>query len=957
MPVPIRKRFSVPKRSRIGRNGKAQLQVELLENRLVPTIFKVMNALDSGNGSLRDAITQANADTTAETDVIQFNIASSGVQIITLDADTGPLPALTRPTLIDGSTEPGFSGTPLIVLDGSALSTGDGLVINAAGSTIKSLAIDNFTSGSGVVIGGFGSTGVTGNQIVGCYLGVAADGVTAAADDIGVSIDNGASGNTIGGAAAADRNIISGNIEFGVGIKGQAASNVIEGNYIGLDATGLTALPNGRIGIIVSGGAHGNTIGGLDTDARNIISANIDNEISIDGGGNTGTSQNIVEGNYIGTDVTGGAAPIGANDKPDAGAVTIGGGATNNTIGGTVIPLLGNVISANGSTGVVISDPGTTGNAVAGNIIGLDLTGTVALPNDSDGVAIRNGASNNTIGGVAGFAANVISANNGDGVLLADAATTGNIIAGNTIGTDLSQQNKLGNARDGVHIEFSPGNTIGGSEIDEGNLILNNGGSGVVVGDTTGFAPGNAILGNAIYNNAQAGISSPAGTLANAPTLTTALWYGFRTSGFLTLPDTLVVSGSLTGTPNGSYHVEFFSGEVADTSGSGQGEVFLGSQDVVTDNNGNANFQSTLAVGISPDGFISATATGPDNSTSQFAKDISQTTPGFFTIGTPATIIQGTGGTVTFTVQRQSGSQGTVTVDYATTPGSAISGTDYVPASGTLVFAPGELQKTFTLTVLDNLAGTTTRTLTVSLLNPSGGGAIPSPSSINLMIEANFSSLPPATDPYVTALYLHLLGRQPEESGDAFWTNQLLQGVSGFNVALSIELSSEGRAFQVQNIYQTFLHRGADTGGLQAAVAFLSAGATSEQLKAIILSSPEYFQSRAGNSNAAFVTAIFTDVLGRGVDPGAAVAYRRALDQGVSRFAIAQIVVESAEAEQLQVEFWYGLYLGRQADPAGLTYFLTALQNGVRDELIIATIGGSNEAALLADNESGRITR
>ena len=185
------------------------------------------------------------------------------------------------------------------------------MVLSAPGITIQSLAIDNFSNGSGIVIGTFGSSGVTGNQIVGCYLGVASDGLTPAPNDAGVRIDNGASGNTVGGTTDAARNVISGNAEFGVSLRGAAAGNVVEGNYLGIDASGLAAVPNGRIGIIVSGGANNNTIGGITADARIMISANIDNEISIDGEGGAGADHNVVEGNFIGTDVTGKSAPTG----------------------------------------------------------------------------------------------------------------------------------------------------------------------------------------------------------------------------------------------------------------------------------------------------------------------------------------------------------------------------------------------------------------------------------------------------------------------------------------------------------------------------------------------------------------------------------------------------------------------------------------------------------------------
>src|SRR5207244_2916713 len=117
--------------------------------------------------------------------------------------------------------------------------------------------------------------------------------------------------------------------------------------------------------------------------------------------------------------------------------VGIFGGAASNTIGGTVAGA-GNVISASAADGVEIHDVGSSANLIAGNLIGTDKTGTVKLGNTYDGIAVWNGAANNTIGGLSTLARNVISGSGGVGVNLVGSGTTGNLVIGNYLGVDQS---------------------------------------------------------------------------------------------------------------------------------------------------------------------------------------------------------------------------------------------------------------------------------------------------------------------------------------------------------------------------------------------------------------------------------------------------------------------------------------------------------------------------------------
>ena len=282
----------------------------------------------------------------------------------------------------------------------------------------------------------------------------------------------------------------------------------MEGNYIGTDATGTADLGNFSNGVFING-APGNTIGGTASVARNVISGNA-NGVLIQG---SGATANAVEGNYIGTDATGTA---------NLGNLIYGvqiNGAPGNTIGGTASGAR-NVLSGNGSSGVLIENSGATANAVEGNYIGTDATGTADLGNFSYGVFVVN-ASSNTIGGTASGARNIISGNDLYGVFLGSGATS-NAVEGNYIGTDATGTADLGNFRNGVFIENASSNTIGGTASGARNVISYNDSHGVEIrgAGTTG----NTVTGNSIHDNAGLGINNSDGgnTELTPPTVTAA---------------------------------------------------------------------------------------------------------------------------------------------------------------------------------------------------------------------------------------------------------------------------------------------------------------------------------------------------------------------------------------------------------------------------------------------------
>src|SRR5262249_18357009 len=211
----------------------------------------------------------------------------------------------------------------------------------------------------------------------------------------GVLIEGGPSNNTVGGTAAGAGNTISGNTNYGVAIAdGGTTANRVEGNRIGTNAAGSAALANGQ-GVVIEGGASGNTVGGTEPGAANPLSGNTYHGVWISGPGTTG---NAVEGNRIGTNADGSAALANEN------GVVIDAGASGNTVGGAD-PGAANTVSGNTAAGVRILNPGTTANRVEGNRIGTQADGIDRLAN-AWGVLIEGGAGNNTVGGTAAGAGN-----------------------------------------------------------------------------------------------------------------------------------------------------------------------------------------------------------------------------------------------------------------------------------------------------------------------------------------------------------------------------------------------------------------------------------------------------------------------------------------------------------------------------------------------------------------------
>ncbi len=317
-------------------------------------------------------------------------------------------------------------------------------------------------------------------MISGDTIGLSQNGTHALQNGQGVELIGGSTGNTIGGTAAAARDVISGNTGDGVYVNNSGTmGNVVEGDDIGTDPTGLHSLPN-NWGVFVTGGATNNTFGGTSAAARDLISGNSWTGLEING---TGTSGNVVEGDWIGTDATGGAALA----NPGAG-VAISQGASSNTV-------TGDIISGNSYAGVWIS--ASSNNVVSADLIGLGQNGTTAVAN-ALGVEILSGATGNTIGGTTAGARDVISANAGDGVRITGSGTNGNVVEGDYIGTNASgEYGQVGNASYGVSVDTgASNNTIGSTIYGNRDVISGNAASGVILSGTG--TTGNVVQGNYI---------------------------------------------------------------------------------------------------------------------------------------------------------------------------------------------------------------------------------------------------------------------------------------------------------------------------------------------------------------------------------------------------------------------------------------------------------------------------
>ena len=652
----------------------------------------------------------ADANSNPGLDTINFNIPGPGPLAINLA--TG-LPAITDTVVIDGTSELAFNPAVCAV---SPCITLDG-----GGLSVQAHGLDIHTAGStikGLAIGNFAG-------------------------------------------------------QAGINIAGDA--NIVQGNYIGTDVSGTIAKPNG-FGVLVIGSYANNLIGGTTAVARNVVSGNAEDGISI----RNLAHHNTVRGNYVGT-TPAGNSPLG---NANNGIVLVF-GAHDNVVGGTV-----GVTSWSGCAGAcnLISDDGigvfianelsgqqSENNIVQGNYIGTDVTGTSAIGN-RNGVQIA-GARNNLIGGPNPGEGNLISANNKEpgehrgieinGGAGAGTLTFGNVVQGNRIGTRANGTSPLGHVYEGILIWTGAfGNTIGGTTgttpggqcTGACNIIAFN---GTISFNTLGiriFEPsgvtgtvGNLISRNSIFSNAKGGIdlgldlNTPndfqdpddgPNHLQNSPLITNS---------------TPTVKGTLNSTPGRSFVIEFFTDPAASNP---QGKTFRGSTTVTANASGDASFNVALP-GLSTGDYLVATATDTTtNDTSEFSNSFRITAP---------------------TASSSSISGQVLTADSLPLPGVVVhlSGAH---SARTITDAGGNY-------LFDNVDTNNFYTVTPSRLNYHFD---PDSRSFSLLgnqtdavftADANVIIVGNAIDTaeyFVRQHYLDFLGREPDETGFNFWSDQIL---------------------------------------------------------------------------------------------------------------------------------------------------------------------------------------
>ncbi|MCA9178539.1 MAG: DUF4347 domain-containing protein, partial [Planctomycetales bacterium] len=479
--------------------------------------YLVTNTNDSGAGSLRDAIDQANAS--AGADVVTFNISGSGTQVISL---ASALPQITEQLTIDGTTQTGWvAGSFLpVVLDGNDVASGIEFSAAADGSLVRGLVIRDFNADAVDLLAGADNITIAGNWI-GQFNSDGSDaGVGEANVFSGVRIlgDNAA----IGGSAVADRNVIAGT-EFGVLLRGTATGNTVSGNYIGTDVAGGSLRGAIDYGVYMIENAAGNVIGGAVSADGNVIAGAAVDGIHLWGEGVDG---NTIQNNYVGVSAD--------------GAVNLGNAGDGILIfeGGDNQQILNNLVASSGLVGIEVDGNGVTssGNVIQGNTIGTDLTGVLDWGSGENGILLERSASDNVVGGVGAGDGNVVafsgrnSSLDGSGIAVQDGSSAtirGNSVYSNReLGIDLSS-----GVDDGADANDAGDGDTGGNNrqnwavlktvaIDgAGQLSINLDTTTLVSGDYSldlyastsrdgGFVEGERFLGSVALSSADVGNSS-----------------------------------------------------------------------------------------------------------------------------------------------------------------------------------------------------------------------------------------------------------------------------------------------------------------------------------------------------------------------------------------------------------------------------------------------------------------
>jgi titin len=506
-----------------------------------------------------------------------------------------------QPLTIDATTQPGYSGSPIVELNGINAGAGaDGLEIRA-NSTIWGFVINRFTA-NGLYLFQTGISHIEGN-----FLGTNISGTSALGNGFcGITISS--ANNIIGGSIPSARNVISGNLRSGICIVGDDSdNNSIVNSYIGTDVTGNMDLGNLEWGISISQ-ADSTQIGGMVAAQGNVISGNDRSGILF----HTGAGLTSITGNLIGTNSSG-TADLGNSEQgirvSDSFQTTIGG----------ITADARNVISGNDGIGISLFGPGISNTEILGNFIGTDLTGSVAIGNGSTGIGIYE-ATNTFIGALTPGAGNVISANL-SGVEIGGSNSTNNFIDGNKIGTDVTGTINLGNTFEGVLITDNSNNNVR-------NNVVGYNDRGIRVSTSVSVATGNLISKNSVFPSG-AGFapidlgsdSSTPNDVGDADTGPNNLQNYPELTSFTSDVSSTSIQGTLNSSPNTNFDLEFYSSPNCHSSGHGPGKTFIGTSSVITDASGNVSFDLTFPIPMpSGENFLTAIATNKlTDDTSEFS--------------------------------------------------------------------------------------------------------------------------------------------------------------------------------------------------------------------------------------------------------------------------------------------------------------------------------------------------
>jgi CSLREA domain-containing protein len=637
-------------------------------------------ALIGGNGPAARNVVSANGDqgiavTGASADVrILGNYVGSDADGTAFDSNSGPFGGSSVfGNALDGIFVNGVPGAVIGAPGAGNLVNNNGFAVNQAPSGLAEIRVVGSAATNATI-----QANMIGVTHTGAPLGTPLTGLANA-----IEIDNVGGGLRIGGPQPGEGNVASDSQNAGIVVFG-VPSGFIQGNLVGTDASGTIAAgdntaQSGEVSVINSSnvqiggsGAPTRFSGSASQALRRLGAGNLVSNSSFFGVVIAGGSGNSLQGNLIGTDITGEQA------FPNVHCGVIIQGQQGQSASATKVR--DNVVSASGLHGIEIGQ--ASGTVVQGNRIGTDASGTKALGDVVTGIALlflgnadTSGPSDTLIGGSAPGQGNLISGNGsqGSGGIQVGApgnpaaSTTATTILGNRIGTDVSGTKPIPNTSAGVELDDgAQGVTIGGTAAGDGNLISGNAGEGIllrgatqnvqVLGNRIGIDPsgkplgntfdgvginqgsnndviggvgrgqgnviadngndgvyvtgaqGATIRGNSIFANHHLGIELSTGSNNSQPAPQLT---GAQSAGHIT-----TVSGTLSAQPNTAYTIDFYANQPTSGAGGVQGKTWVGAETVQTDGSGSVHFSYSSSRFTGP---TTATATDPSGNTSAFS--------------------------------------------------------------------------------------------------------------------------------------------------------------------------------------------------------------------------------------------------------------------------------------------------------------------------------------------------